>query len=60
MIAIFLLLLASLAATYAWYIYNTSRHTTNVKMAAGTGVNLQISNTSVSYTHLRMHRCMLM
>ena len=45
MIAIFLLLLASLAATYAWYIYNTNRHTTNVKMAAGTGVNLQISNT---------------
>lgn len=45
MIAVFLLLFASLAATYAWYIYNTSRHTTNVKMAAGTGVNLQISNT---------------
>lgn len=45
MIAIFLLLFASLAATYAWYIYNTNRHTTNVKMAAGTGVNLQISNT---------------
>lgn len=45
MIAVFLLIFASLAATYAWYIYNTSRHTTNVKMAAGTGVNLQISNT---------------
>ena len=45
LIAIFLLLLASLAATYAWYIYNTSRHTTKVKMAAGTGVNLQISNS---------------
>ena len=45
MIAIFLLLFASLAATYAWYIYNTNRHTTNVKMAAGTGGNLQISNT---------------
>lgn len=45
MIAVFLLIFASLAATYAWYIYNTSHHTTNVKMAAGTGVNLQISNT---------------
>lgn len=45
MIAAFLLLLASLAATYAWYVYNTSRHTTKVKMAAGTGVNLQISNS---------------
>lgn len=45
MIAVFLLLLASLAATYAWYVYNTSRHTTKVKMAAGTGVNLQISNS---------------
>ena len=45
LIAVFLLLLASLAATYAWYVYNTSRHTTKVKMAAGTGVNLQISNS---------------
>ena len=27
-----------------WYIYNTSQHTTNVRMAAGAGVNLQISN----------------
>ena len=33
------------SATYAWYIYNTSRHTTNVRMAAGAGVNLQISNS---------------
>ena len=45
MIAIFAVLFAALAATYAWYIYNTNRHTTNVKMAAGTGVNLQISNS---------------
>lgn len=45
MIAIFVMMLAALAATYAWYIYNTNRHTTNVKMAAGTGVNLQISNS---------------
>lgn len=44
MIAIMVMVLVTLATTYAWYIYNTGRHTTNVKMAAGTGVNLQISN----------------
>lgn len=44
MIALLIALLAAMAATYAWYIYNTSRHTTDVRMAAGTGVNLQISN----------------
>ena len=44
-IALLIATLAVVAATYAWYIYNTSRHTTNVRMAAGTGVNLQISNT---------------
>ena len=31
------------SAVYAWYVY-TERHTTNVRMAAGTGANLQISN----------------
>lgn len=36
---------AAVSATYAWYIYNTDRHTTNVEMAAGAGANLQISNT---------------
>lgn len=36
---------AVVSATYAWYIYNTGRHTTNVEMAAGAGANLQISNT---------------
>lgn len=45
MLAMLIALLAAASATYAWYIYNTSRHTTNVRMAAGTGVNLQISNT---------------
>ncbi len=42
------LLIAVLAAgvvTYAWYIYNTSRHVTDVKMAAGTGVTFLISNS---------------
>ena len=43
-IALLLTFLAVASATYAWYIYNTSRHTTNVRMAAGAGVNLQISN----------------
>ena len=32
------------SATYAWYVYNTGRHTTKVRMSAGTGINLQISN----------------
>ena len=45
MLALLITFLAVVAATYAWYIYNTSRHTTKVKMAAGTGINLQISNT---------------
>lgn len=44
MAALMIALIAAMAATYAWYIYNTSRHTTDVRMAAGTGVNLQISN----------------
>lgn len=38
-------LLAVVSATYAWYVYNTGRHTTKVRMAAGAGVNLQISNS---------------
>lgn len=33
------------SATFAWYIYNTAAHTTNVHMAAGTSISLQISNT---------------
>ncbi|MDD5863375.1 MAG: hypothetical protein PUD80_01890 [Firmicutes bacterium] len=37
-------LTATVAATFAWYIYNTSAHTTKVKLAAGTSINLQISN----------------
>lgn len=45
MLALLIAFVAVAAATYAWYIYNTSRHTTKVKMAAGTGINLQISNT---------------
>ncbi len=44
-VALFIALLAVASATYAWYVYNTSRHTTKVRMAAGAGVNLQISNS---------------
>ena len=44
MIALLIAAVAVVSATYAWYIYNTGRHTTNVRMAAGAGVNLQISN----------------
>ena len=44
-LALLIALLAVISATYAWYIYNTGRHTTKVRMAAGAGVNLQISNS---------------
>lgn len=30
----FIALLAAMAATYAWYVYNTGRHTTKVRMSA--------------------------
>ena len=43
-VALLITLIAVVSATYAWYSYNTGRHTTKVRMAAGTGVNLQISN----------------
>ncbi|MDO4475298.1 MAG: hypothetical protein Q4B59_00745 [Lachnospiraceae bacterium] len=43
--AVFLTLLAGAAATFAWYVYNTERYTTNVKMAAGAGTSIQISNS---------------
>jgi hypothetical protein len=44
LLALLIALLAALAATFAWYIYNTNAHTTNVRMAAGAGASLQISN----------------
>ena len=40
--AVLITMVAVASATYAWYIYNTSRHTTNVRMAAGTGANRQL------------------
>lgn len=44
-LALLLALLAMVTATFAWYIYNTRAHTTNVHMAAGASATLQISNT---------------
>ena len=44
-IALGIALLAVTAATFAWYIYNTGAHTTNVHMAAGASASLQISST---------------
>lgn len=43
LIALVIAFLAVTVATFAWYIYNTRAHTTDVHMAAGTGVTLQIS-----------------
>jgi hypothetical protein len=45
-LALFALLVAFVAAfsaTFAWYIYNTSAHTTSVRMAAGASASLEIS-----------------
>lgn len=44
-LALCIALLAVMAATFAWYIYNTGAHTTNVHMAAGASASLQISST---------------
>lgn len=38
-------LLAVTSATFAWYIYNSSAHTTRVKMAAGASTKLQIASS---------------
>ena len=55
-VALLIALLAVVSATYAWYVYNTGRHTTKVRMAAGAGVNLQISNLRVSRSAGQFHR----
>ena len=44
LVVLLIAVLAAGAVTYAWYIYITSRHVTDVKMAAGTGVMFLISN----------------
>lgn len=43
--ALLIALLAMVAATFAWYVYNTGAHTTKVHMAAGASASLQICNT---------------
>ncbi len=45
LVVLLLVALAGGAFTYAWYIYNTTRHVTDVKMAAGTGVTFLISDS---------------
>lgn len=60
LIAAALALLAALfsvsAATFAWYVYNTSARTTEVKMSAGSSLSLQIASardgTYRSYTSM--------
>ena len=42
-VALLITLIAVVSATYAWYIYNTGRHTTKVRMAAGTGVIFRLA-----------------
>ena len=49
-VALLIALLAVVSATYAWYVYNTGRHTTKVRMAAGAGVNLQIRTPTAEPT----------
>lgn len=45
LVVLLIAVLAAGAVTYAWCIYNTSRHVTDVKMTAGTGVTFLISNS---------------
>lgn len=44
-VTVIITLLIVVAVTFAWYIYNTQKHTTSVHMAAGAGESLQISNS---------------
>lgn len=44
LLAVAAAMLSMVAATFAWYIYNTSARTTRVEMAAGSSVSLQIAN----------------
>ena len=43
--ALLIALAAMITATFAWYIYQTSIHTVDVRMAVGAGASLQISNS---------------
>lgn len=44
LIAMLITFVSICAATFAWYIFHVSKHTTNVHMAAGSSISLQISN----------------
>lgn len=44
LVTLLIALLAVTSATFAWYIYNASAHTTRVRMAAGASVKLQIAS----------------
>lgn len=44
LIAILIALGVTVSATFAWYVYQTNAHTTNIHMAVGAGATLQISN----------------
>lgn len=43
-LALVMALVVVTSATFAWYIYNTSAHTTKIHMAAGASTNLVISD----------------
>jgi len=43
MILLIVAMMSMTVATFAWYIYNTEAHTTDLHMAAGTSVSLEIS-----------------
>ena len=43
-LAVAAVLLSITTATFAWYIFNTSARTTEVKMSAGSSVSLQIAS----------------
>ena len=43
-LALLVALFSISAATFAWYIFNTSARTTEVKMSAGSSLSLEISN----------------
>ena len=45
LVTLLIALLAVVSATFAWYIYNSSAHTTRVKMAAGASTKLQIASS---------------
>ena len=42
-IAVIALLISVTGATFAWYVYNTSVHTTDIHLAAGAGVSIEIA-----------------